>query len=443
MAEYDRQGSVGQPPVAGIGRRQLLGGTVSGASLFLAAPAAFAQFKVEVAGVGLTQRPFALAPFKRVTQAPVAVDQVVIADLERSGEFRQVASASGELDENTRPNFEPWRAVGADALITGSINQVAVGRWDVRYRLWEVVRGEDLGGVSFPAQDSELRLAAHRVADSVYEKLTGVRGVFATRVAYVTADGSQNRLWIADADGESPQAALDSPQPVISPAWSPEGERLAYVSFEARKPVVYVHTLATGKRQVVANYRGSNSAPAWMPDGKGLVATLSLAGHSQIYAIGLEGGRPTRLSDSQSIDTEPTFSPDGKLLYFVSDRGGSPQIYRMAAGGGNVQRITFSGGYNVSPSIAPDGNRMAYVGLVEGRYTLMVMDLTSGAAQPVPGALDVESPSFSANGRMIVYASRTKGRDELITTTVDGRVRTRLLGAKGDIREPAWGPFRD
>ena len=443
MADCYRQGTMGGSREFGIGRRQLLGGSVAGASLGLVAAPALAQFKVEVAGVGLTQRPFALAPFSNPGRSPVAVDAVVVADLERSGEFRQVASASGALDENTRPVFEPWRAVGADALITGSINPVAAGRWDVRYRLWDVVRGEDLGGVSFPARDTELRLAAHRVADSVYEKLTGIRGIFATRVAYVTADDNKYKLWIADADGEEPQTALDSPEPVISPAWSPEGNRLAYVSFEARKPVVYTHTLSTGERRVVANYRGSNSAPVWTPDGKGLVATLSLAGHSQIYAIGLGGGRPTRLSDSQSIDTEPTFSPDGASLYFVSDRGGSPQIYRMAAQGGKAQRVTFTGGYNVSPSISPDGTRMAYVALLEGRYTLMVMELGSGMAQPVPGALDVESPSFSANGRMIVYASRTKGRDELITTTVDGRIRTRLLGAKGDIREPAWGPFRD
>ena len=412
------------------------------ASLLGLAPNARAQFQVEVRGVGLTQRPFAVAAFEGRQLSETQVDQIVVADLERSGFFRHVVVNGEALNENKRPDLAPWRALGVDALVTGSVNKLADGRWDVRFRLWDVVNGEDLGGVSFPVASNDLRLAAHKVADSVYEKLTGDPGVFSTRIAYVTKRDARYALWVADADGQNAQTALNSPEPIISPTWSPDGRRLAYVSFESRKPVIYAHTIATGERQLVANFRGSNSAPAWSADGKRLVATLTLAGHSQIYSVDLATNQPERLTDSISIDTEPVWSKDGQFLYFVSDRGGSPQIYRMSAFGGAPKRVTFTGNYNVSPDISPDGKTLVYVSRVDGAFRVHAMDLASGAVRALTNTSADESPSFAANGKLIVYATRIEGQEALMTTTVDGRIRSRLAGSSGDIREPAWGPFR-
>lgn len=424
-------------------RTALAVASTSGGLAVLGVPmAASAQFRVDVAGVGLTQRPFAIAPFKGRDLLASKVDDIVTADLERSGLFRVVPMDSEQLDESSRPDLGPWRGRGVDALITGSVNQLDDGRWDVRFRLWDVVRAEDLGGVSFPVEGNLGRLAAHRVADAVYEKLTGERGVFSTRVAYVTKSATRHQLWVADADGENAQVALSSPQPVISPAWSPDGTQLAYVSFEARKPVIYVHTIATGKRRLMANFKGSNSAPTWSPDGQTLLATLTLSGNSQIYALAKDGGAPQRLTRSGSIDTEPAFSPDGASVYFVSNRGGSPQIYRMPTSGGAATRITFQGSYNISPSPSPDGKWLAFVGRIDGRFRLQVLNLETNEVRGLTDTNADESPSFSANSRMIIYATRVEGREALVTVSVDGRVRTRLAGATGDIREPDWGPYR-
>jgi len=330
---------------------------------------------------------------------------------------------------------------GADALLTGSVTRLADGRFDVRFRLWDVVKAQDLGGASYAVVAGDLRLASHRIADFVYETLTGDKGVFSTRIAYVTKVGGKYNLWIADADGENAQAALTSPEPIISPSWSPTGMQLAYVSFESRKPVVYVHDVAAGKRRVVANFRGSNSAPAWSPDGKFLAVTLSRDGGSQIYVIPAAGGEPRRLTQSSSIDTEPAYAPDGSGIYFVSDRGGSPQIYRTPVMGGPVQRVTFQGSYNISPSISPDGRWMAYIARNGGQYRLHLMDLQSDKIQAVTETSADERPSFAPNSRLIVYATQLQGREALMTTTLDGRITARLAGQAGDIREPHWGPF--
>ncbi len=404
---------------------------------------ALAQFRVEISGVGLTQLPIAIASFRGEDQSPQKIAAIVRADLERSGQFRSVDAAGVALDEASRPDVALWRQRAADSLLTGSVTRLADGRYDVRFRLWDVVRGQDLGGQSYSVVTADLRLSAHRIADFVYEKLTGERGVFSTRIAYVTRAGARYTLWVADADGENSQTALASPESIISPAWSPDGQRLAYVSFESRKPVVYVHSVASGQRRLVANFRGSNSAPAWAPDGRTLAVTLTRDGGSQLYTIDANGGgEPRRLTQSNSIDTEPCYSPDGKSLYFVSDRGGAPQIYRMNASGGGAERATFTGSYNISPALSADGRWLAYVSRIGGAFKLQVMELATSAVTSITDTTADERPSFAPNSKLLVYATVQQGREALMTTTLDGKIKARLAGQAGDIREPDWGPFQ-
>ena len=404
--------------------------------------AAQAQFRVEVSGVGLTQLPIAVSTFRGQDGMPQKMATIVQADLERSGQFRVIDAGAAALDEVTRPDVALWRQKGADSLVAGSVTRLVDGRYDVRFRLWDVVRGQDLGGQSYAVTLADLRLAAHRIADFAYEKLTGEKGVFSTRIAYVTKAAQRYQLWVADADGENAQSALASPEPIISPAWSPSGGQLAYVSFESRKPVVYTHDVASGQRRLIANFRGSNSAPAWSPDGRTLAVTLSRDGGSQLYTIDAGGGEPRRLAQSGSIDTEPAYTPDGKNIYFVSDRGGAPQIYKMPAAGGNAERVTFTGSYNISPAISPDGRWLAYIARVNGAFKLHIMELGSGTVSAITDTSADEKPSFAPNSRLIVYATHQQGREALVTTTLDGKVKARLSGQNGDIREPDWGPFQ-
>jgi len=403
---------------------------------------ALAQFKVEVSGVGLTQLPIALVPFKSEDASPQKISQIVQADLERSGQFRGVDASGQPMDEASRPDLSLWRQRTADSLVAGSVTRLADGRYDVRFRLWDVVRGQDLGGQSYTVPQGDLRLASHRIADYVYEKLTGEKGIFSTRITYVTKAGNRYSLWVADADGENAQAALTSPEPIISPRWSSNGSQLAYVSFESRKPVVYVHSVASGQRRLVANFKGSNSAPAWSPDGGSLAVTLSRDGGSQLYTISSSGGEPRRLTQSSSIDTEPMYSADGSSIYFVSDRGGAPQIYKMSASGGSPTRVTFSGSYNISPSISGDGRWLAYISRVGGAFKLHVMELATGNVAAITDTTADERPSFAPNSKLIVYATKLQGREALMTTTLDGKIKARLAGQAGDIREPDWGPFQ-
>jgi TolB protein len=402
----------------------------------------FAQFKVDISGVGLVQLPVAIVPFRSEEAQSQRVSQIVGADLARSGQVKLVEVPSGS-DESNKPDVTAWRQKGAEYVLVGSVSRLADGRLDVRYKLWDALRGAELLTSSAVIASTELRSTSHQLADAVYEKLTGVRGVFSTRIAYVTKSASRYHLWVADSDGENVQAPLSSAEPIISPVWSPKGTHLAYVSFEAKKPIVFVQELSSGQRRLVANFKGSNSAPAWTPDGNTLAVTLSRDGVSQIYLIDLQrGGEPRRLTRSDSIDTEPVFSADGAMLYFVSDRGGSPQIYRMPVTGGAVQRVTFTGNYNISPSLSPDGRWMAYISRISGQFKLHVMDLNAGTATAITSTTADESPSFAPNGRLILYATRVQGKEALMTTTLDGQIKTTLAGSFMAIREPDWGPFR-
>ena len=405
---------------------------------------ALAQFRVEISGVGGTQLPIALPDFRDEARSGQAVAAIIRADLERSGQFRIVdaAAAGSGMFEGSAPAWSDWRSRSADALAAGSAARLADGRIDLRYKLWDVVKGQDLGGESNVVTAEDVRLGAHRIADTIYQKLTGERGVFATRMAYVTKVGGRYSLRIADADGEGGQIALSSPDPIISPSWSPNGRELAYVSFETRKAVVWVQDITTGRRRMLADFRGTNSAPAFSPDGLQLVLTLSREGGSQLFLMNRDGSGLKRLTQSSSIDTEATFAPDGRSIYFVSDRGGSPQIYRMAVTGGAAERLTFNSAYSISPAISPDGKTMAFIMRVNGStFRLCLMDLASGVVQQISDTSDDESPSFSPNGRLLVYATRTGGRDVLMTSTLDGKIKVKLISTLADVREPTWGPF--
>ena len=410
-------------------------------ALALPAPL-WAQFRVEVSGQGATQLPIAVPEFRDEPRAPQPISAIVRANLERSGQFQMVdtTGATG-FSELSSPAFAEWRGKQADALAAGSVTRLADGRFDLRYRLWDVVAGKDQGGESQVVPADDLRLAAHRASDWIYQKLTGERGVFATRLAYVAKRGKQYQLLVTDADGEGARVAATSPEPIISPAWSPEGRSLAYVSFHTGKAVVYLQDLSTGARRALADFRGTNSAPAFSPDGQRLTLTLSLNGGSQLYSLHRDGSGLKRLTQTLAIDTEPAYSADGRTIYFVSDRGGGPQIYRMSADGGAAERVSFNSPYNVSPSVSPDGKWLAYVARLDGAFKTCVMDLLSGQVRAISDTTEDESPSFAPNSKLLVYASRAEGRDVLVTSTLDGRVKAKLVVSNTDIREPAWGPF--
>lgn len=399
-----------------------------------------AQFRVEISGVGETQFPIAVAPFRGEVRGAPSPSSIISANFQRSGVFRLIEAPEG-LDELKAPPIDAMRARQADALLAGSVSRLADGGWDFRYRLWDVVKGEPYFSRSMSVPGPGARLAAHRISDEVFERLTGERGVFATRIAYVTRAGAAHALHVTDADGDGGQVALRSQESIISPAWSPEGKELAYVSFETEKAAVWVQEIASGRRAMVANFRGTNSAPAWSPDGRELALSMSRDGPTQLYVMSRSGERVRRLTNSSAIDTEPVFSPDGRAIYFVSDRGGGPQVYRVAVDGGTPQRITFNGSYNVSPDISPDGRHLVYISRQSGEFRVTVQDLASGSVRALTGSPHDESPSFAPNGRLIVYASREGGRDVLMTTTLDGRIKTRLISSGADMLEPAWGPF--
>jgi TolB protein len=406
------------------------------------AGAASAQLSIEITGAGAQRIPIAIAPFPGEASLPATISGIVRADLERSGLFRGIEVPQiAPLTEASSVDFAEWRSRLADALVLGSVIQRPDGRFEARFRLYDVVKQTPLGGIAYTLTREQARATAHRIADYVYEKLTGEKGVFSTRIAYVVKRGSRYELQIADADGAGEETALASFEPIISPAWSPDGRRLAYVSFESKKPVVYVHSLLDGKRHVAANFRGSNSAPAWAPDGARLAVALSRDGNSQIYLINADGSGARRLTQSAGIDTEPVFSPDGQHIYFTSDRGGSPQIYRMPAGGGDAQRVTFEGSYNVSPRISADGRKLAYIARSNGKFQAALLDLVSRQTQVLTDSDRDESPSIAPNGRMVLLATVVGGRGILSAVSSDGRVKQRLSMSAGDVREPAWGPF--
>ena len=415
--------------------------------LFLGALAlalrAHAQLEIDITTSGGRQIPIAVMPLKGESAQPQSVSEVVAADLARTGLFRLVntVGVSPLPTEPSEVNFADWTTRTAEALVIGKVELQAEGRVEVRFRLFDVAKQSQLASYSYVVAPAQLRATAHRIADLIYERLTGDKGVFSTKITYVVKRAGRYELHVADADGFNAQTVLASNEPIMSPAWSPDGSRLAYVSFDQKKPIVVVQNLAQGTTRIVANHRGNNSAPAWSPDGQHLLVALSKDGLTQIYRIPATGGEPQRLTDSPGIDTQPAYSPDGQWIAFTSDRGGSPQVYRMPAAGGAPQRLTFEGTYNVGPRFSPDGKSLAYVTREGGRFRIALLELATGQFQALTeGALD-DSPTFAPNGKMILYEASVGGRGNLAAVSGDGRVRQRLTSAAGDVQDPAWGPM--
>jgi TolB protein len=410
---------------------------------FLPFGAAQAQLTIEIVGGAGTTIPVAIVPFDGESGFPLGISGIVGADLQRSGLFRLIDPMGVTPRPARAEDIQPaaWRARSADAVVAGSMRPLGDGRVEVRFGLVDVVKQQTLASMVYTVTPQQFRATAHRIADVIYEKLTGDVGVFSTRIAYITKAGPRFQLVVADADGADPQTIVTSAEPLLSPKWAPDGQRLAYVSFENKKPVVYVQSLTTGQRQAVANFRGSNSSPAWSPDGRRLAVTLTKDGTSQIYFMNPDGSGVTRFLQSQSIDTEAAFSSDGQWLLFTSDRGGTPQIYRANVLSGAVERLTFEGSYNVTPRPLPDGSGFVYVRRDNNRFQLAFMDYATRQTQILTAGPNDESPSIAPNSKLIIYAAESGGRGILAAVSSDGRIKQRLVAPATDVREPAWGPL--
>jgi len=421
-----------------------LSGVAIIAALLLMSSGARAQLTIEIIGGGSAAMPISVVPFAGEADFPLGISGVVSGDLTRSGRFRPIDGANIAPRPATAEevNISLFRTRGADAVVVGGMRRLNDGRIEVRFALVDAVKQQTLANMVYTVTQQQFRATAHKIADVIYEKLTGEPGVFSTRIAYITQQGSQHQLQIADADGDNPQTIVSSKDPLISPRFSPDGSRIAYVSFENRKPVVYVQSLLDGKRQAVANFRGSNSAPAWSPDGKQLAVTLSRDGGSQLFLVSAAGGgEARRLMSSPGIDTEAAFMPDGQSLLFASDRGGTPQIYRLWIGDGRVERVTMEGAYNVSPQPLPGGKGMVFVRRDEGRMQIATMDFqTRQVLALTPGPMD-ESPAIAPNGRYVLYAGQSGGRNILAAVSIDGTIRQRIGALAQQVREPSWGPL--
>jgi len=411
--------------------------------------AARAALTIEIVGGVEGAQPIAVVPFKLPEGVPLVEDTaaVIAADLARTGRFKTMPRRDMLSTPHTAEEVDlrDWRLLSMDNLVVGSVERRPVGDYEVRFVLFDVFRGEQLANMAFTSSAQELRYTAHRIADVIYERLTGQPGVFTTRIAYISADGNLSgqrvTLQVADADGYNPQTIVSSKEPIMSPAWSPDGRRLAYVSFENKQAAIFVQELATGRRERVARYKGINGAPAFSPDGRSLAMTLSKDGNPEIYVMDLGTRELRRITDNPAIDTEPAWSPDGSELIFTSARAGSPQIYKVTAAGGEPQRVTFEGDYNARASYAPDGRSLVVVSRVSGRFRIALLDLSTGASRALSdGGLD-ESPSFAPNGTMVIYGTLFSGRGVLAAVSIDGRVTQRISQGLGDVREPAWSPI--
>jgi TolB protein len=404
--------------------------------------AAHAVMEIQVVGGAANRIAVAMLPFQAAPGQPApGLAQIAGDDLKRSGQFNLIDVTGTQAPADlAQVNPGAWRSKGAEAVVVGQVTALPGGRFEVKFRLLDAIKQTQLAGYSYTISAAQWRTTAHQIADIVYEKLTGAPGAFGSRIAYVQKQGKRYELRVADADGQNPRTVVRSGEPLISPMFSPDGASLAYVSFEDKKPVVYVQSLRDGGRHKTAAFKGSNSAPAWAPDGKRLAVVLTRDEASQIYLINADGSGLSRLTQGGNIDTEPVFSPDGQTIYFTSDRGGSPQIYRVAASGGEPRRLTFNGSYNVSPTISPDGRYLAYIGREDGRFRVVLLELANGQTRVLTDTARDESPRFAPNGQAVLYATVQGGQGVLGTVSLDGKTHARLSESGVDAREPAWGP---
>jgi TolB protein len=415
------------------------------------APIANAQLVIEITRGQENAVPIAVVPFgwESANAAPFDVAGVVAADLQRSGRFAPL-DRKDMIDRPTAGDqirFQDWRYLKSDFIVVGKLTPNGADRYTAQFELFNVLNGQRLTGQTVSATASSMRAMSHRVADIIFEQLTWIRGAFSTRIAFVSAEGTppkqQYTLIVADADGENQQKIASSTEPIMSPAWSPDGQSLAYVSFESKASAIYVQVLKTGERSRVSARAGINGAPAWSPDGGTLALTLSRKdGDVDVYTLKLSSQTLTRMTFDPGIDTEPSWSADGNKLYFSSDRAGSPQIYEVDVDQPQrATRVTFDGNYNARPRLSPDGKQLAVVHQDSGNFRIAVLDLKTKGMQVLSGGRQDESPSFAPNGATLIYATQDRGRGVLATVSVDGRVQQKLAASTGDVREPVWSPF--
>jgi TolB protein len=414
------------------------------------AGAAQAELTIEITE-GIKRRPIAVVPFgfDGTAGMPVDVAGVISRDLTRSGRFAPIAEGDmlQKPTSGVEMDFDDWSILGVEAVVVGRITQTGENAYSVQFQLFDVFGRDQLVGYRMPASRGTMRRVAHRLADMIYEELTGIKGVFDTKVAYVTAEQSGNArlysLMVSDQDGENEHKIMESNDPIMSPAWSPDSRRLAYVSFEGNHSSIFIQTLRSGNRIQVSSRPGINGAPAFSPDGRKLVLTLGgLDGNLDIHVLDINSRQTQRLTTHRSIDTEGSWSPDGRYIYFTSDRSGGPQIYRVSASGGTPERVTFEGSYNARPRLSPDGEKLAMVHLDRGNYRIAVMDVKRKDLLVLSAGSQDESPSFAPNSDTLIYATRPGRNGVLESVTADGLIRQRLASGQGDVREPVWSPFQ-
>ena len=412
--------------------------------------AANAELTIEITEGVEGALPIAVVPFgtsKLSSKLSVDLARIIASDLNRSGVLKALErdSLPANPHYSNQVQYSRWRSAGQDYLVVGRVIDKSPGVYNIEFQLLDVLKQKQLLGYSLPAKKRKLRSRAHEISDLIYEKITGTRGAFDTRIAYVLAQKNAARkyiLQVADTDGFNAQNVLESDEPIMSPSWSPDGKSLAYVSFENKRPEIFIQHLATARRFKISGFKGINSAPSWSPDGKFLALVLSKDGNPEIYTLNTSTKRLKRLTRHRGIDTEPVWSPDGNSVIFTSNRSGTPQIYQINAGGGKAKRLTFEGKYNSAASLSPDGKYISMVHAERGQFKIAQLDRETGNLTVLTdGSLD-ESPSFSPNGKMVLYATTRKDSGILFAVSIDGRAKHKLSDQAGDIREPVWGPYQ-
>lgn len=371
---------------------------------------------------------------------PSGVKDIIDNDLRMSGQFRIIPTAS------SYNNIDSWRQAGADSVLSGQVQQIGANRYSVSFELADAAaRGRLLLSKSYQVSGNELRSLAHHISDEVYQKLTGERGIFSTKIAYIlvqrNGENAKYTLDIADVDGSNPQSLIVSSEPIMSPTWSPNAREIAYVSFEKKRAQIYSVSVETGKRRLLTDFSGINGAPSWSPDGRQLAVVLSKGGNPKIYTVDMSSGKLTQITFGDAIDTEPRYSPDGRSLLFTSGRGGSPQIYRLSFADGKISRLTFDGNYNARASYTYNQKNIVMLHRSDRQFNIGVQDIDNGRVTPLTSSQFDESPTISPNGRLVLYATNYQNHGILAMVSIDGRVKIRLPARSGDVQEPAWSPY--